>query len=148
MRIDLSFAEFLDLELVEKGIPVFNVRVMAQTRFRTPDGWLTSRDAIVDLGSPISVLPRDIWETCAVQDLADYTVQGVVPREECVLKGRLGKVECVIHDEKSETGPLSLTTFLAPILGVPLILGFYELLTMFDLHCCYADKKAWLQKKL
>jgi hypothetical protein len=31
---------------------------------------------------------------------------------------------------------------------VPLIIGFYELLTMFDLHCCYADEKAWLEKKL
>ncbi|RKY69803.1 MAG: hypothetical protein DRP97_04840 [Candidatus Latescibacterota bacterium] len=96
----------------------------------------------------ISVLPRDIGEICAVEDLADYTVQGVVPREECTLKGRLGKVECVLHDEKNETEPFSLTTFLAPIVGIPLILGFYELLTMFDLPCCYVDKKACLEANL
>jgi len=148
MRIDLSFTEFLDLELIEKGIVVLNVRVVAQTTFRTSEGWLASRDAIVDLGSPVSVLPQDIWKTCAVRDLTDYEVRGVVPREECVLKGRLGKIDCVIHDERNEAPPLSLTAFLAPIVGIPLILGFYELLTMFDLHCSYTDKKAWLETKM
>lgn len=146
MKIDLRFIDQLDLELFEKGITVLNIRIIAQVRFKTPNGWLKSRDAILDTGSPISVLPKDIWNICSIQDLTDYEVGGIVRRKECTLKGRLGKAECLIHDDVNETYPFCITAFLAPVRGIPIILGFYNVLTEFGLYSSYCSKQVWLEK--
>lgn len=144
MKIKLKFISRIDLELLEKDIPLLTIRIIAQVKFKTPDGWSVSRDAILDTGSPISVLPNDMWHNIIVKKLSPYQTSGIVSKEECSLKGWLGKVSSIIHDEESESEIVSLTTFLAPISNIPVIIGFHDCLTQFDLFCSYRRKDAWL----
>ena len=145
MRINLKFRELLDLELYEKGFQHLVIRIIARTRFKTQEGWTEVKEAILDTGAPASVLPRDLWERILINRLVDYTISGIVPKEECVLKGHLAEVECILHDDKNETLPISIVAFLAPTSEIPPVIGFRDLLTRFHVSFDYQKKEAWLE---
>lgn len=144
MKIKLKFISRIDLELLDKGIPLLTVRIIAQVKLKTHDGWSISRDAILDTGLPISVLPKDMWHNIIAVKLAPYQTSGIVSKEECSLKGWLGEVSSIIHDDESESESISLKAFLAPISNIPVIIGFHDYLTQFDLFCSYRRKDVWL----
>jgi len=145
MRIDLRFVEIPDIELLKEGFLLRVIRIICQVRFRTEKGWTYTEKAILDTGAPTSVLPQDIWERISVNSLVDYTVGGIVPKEECILKGHLAEVECILHDDQNETPPISIVAFLAPTSEIPLVIGFRDLLTKFHVSFDYRKKEAWLE---
>jgi hypothetical protein len=103
------------------------------------------KEAILDTGAPTSALPRDLWERIIINRLVDYTISGIVPKEECVLKGHLAEIECILHDDKNETPPISIVAFLAPTSEIPPVIGFRDLFTKFHVSFDYQKKEAWLE---
>lgn len=64
MQIELFFKEYFDLELLEKGFKQKLLRLFVNVAFKQKDGWSQNFSAIVDTGSPLSVLPQGLWREC------------------------------------------------------------------------------------
>ena len=60
-KIDLQFVKSLDLDLLEKGVEVWIIRIIGQVKFKTIDGWTRVYEAIIDTGAPVSFIPKSIW---------------------------------------------------------------------------------------
>ncbi|MDI6794338.1 MAG: hypothetical protein QME81_15985 [bacterium] len=60
-KIDLQFVKSLDLDLLEKGVEVWIIRIIGQIKFKTSDGWTRAYEAIIDTGAPVSFIPKSIW---------------------------------------------------------------------------------------
>jgi hypothetical protein len=62
IKIDLEFETKLDLELLAAGISTRLIRLVASLRLKTSRGWTNPYKAIIDTGSPITLIPKHIWE--------------------------------------------------------------------------------------
>lgn len=98
IKIGLYFKKTIDLELLEKGVSIKLLRLMAQARFRTSDGWTDLYPVIIDTGAPMSVLPKRIWNKAETKRLTEHSLRGIVPQKECSLPVVVGEVECVLAD--------------------------------------------------
>ncbi|MDI6795073.1 MAG: hypothetical protein QME81_19765, partial [bacterium] len=123
-KISLWFHSFLDTDLLQKGVRVEIIRLLAKAEFKAKDGWTDPYIAIVDTGAPLSLIPQSIWEGCEVEILAEHSLKGVVPRKECVLPVSVGEVSLRIVDEENMSRELVVKAYLSRTDRVPLILGF------------------------
>ncbi len=101
MSIKLWFKSIPNPKLEEKlpGIGDFT-RLFCSIKFRGSNGWSKTRDAIVDTGAPISVIPLDIWTDIENEILTEHEIQGINPRKECALPALIGKATCILLDEE------------------------------------------------
>ena len=58
IKIDLEFETKLDLELLSAGISTRLIRLVASLRLKTSRGWTNPYKAIIDTGSPITLIPK------------------------------------------------------------------------------------------
>lgn len=58
------------------------LRIIANIRFKTLNGWTEARKAILDTGAHTSLIPLSLWKKVETKILADYFVKGLVPKEE------------------------------------------------------------------
>lgn len=145
-RVPLEFFEFWDPRWLEYGIRVLTTRLIARVAFATPDGSATDKKrAIVDTGAPLALLPRSIWEQCAVKIMGQSTVGGIVPKPECQLAVHMGEVTCFLPAEDGATVATTLKAYLAPVDEVSLLLGFEGLLDCFRLVVDYPARNAFLE---
>lgn len=70
-----------------------------------------------------------------------------MPRKECTLPVKVGEVHCVLLDEKEVSDEIKTTAYLALTDRIPVILGFQDILTKFQLFCNQKDKEAYLERK-
>lgn len=91
-KIELQFTRTLDLDLVNKGIKVWLVRITGQIKFQTKNGWSRPYEAIIDTGAPVSLIPYSIWTKIKTEIIADYRISGVVPDKKCSLPVKVGNV--------------------------------------------------------
>lgn len=148
MRVNLFFRVSKDPALEEKVKGIEVIRFKALVRFQTPDGWTDVYEAIVDTGAHVSLIPLSIWQESVRAELADHTVRGIVPKPDCSLPVKLGKLRYRLLDrEGHRTKPLDIHAFLAPTDEVSLILGFKDLLMQFAHHFDYRTDTAYIDTR-
>jgi hypothetical protein len=74
IRVELYFKSSPSLELLEKGILVDIVRLYCMVRLGTNEEDI--HEAIVDTGSPVSVLPRSLWSRLDIGKSTSYKTPG------------------------------------------------------------------------
>ncbi len=112
---------------IETQIVHYVVRLVARASFRTPEGgWTEPRDALIDTGSPVSVIPPSIWQNTAHSFLTGETVIDIAGM---TVSGRLGAVTLRIQDEQIISPSLRVKANLVWEDSLPLILGFADVLT-------------------
>lgn len=145
IRINLYFKSYPDLELIEQNIALAHTRVFADVEFVEKDGvWSNFRPAILDTGSPVSLIPLEIWERCPVRITGKTTIGGLVRRNECRLDVLVGTLALRFRDQKYVSDQFSALAYLATINTVPLIIGFESLLKQADICLSFARNVAYL----
>ena len=126
--MQLRFATTIDAPLfIETSIVHHFVSLITQVSFRTPEGgWTKPRDALIDTGSPVSVIPPSIWQNAAHLFLTEETVIDIAGM---TVSGRLGAVTLRIQDEQTISPSLRVKANLVWEDSLPLILGFADVLT-------------------
>ncbi len=147
--IRLFFESFKDREIGERiGEDYEIIRLTAHIRFRTPTGWSKIYDAIVDTGAHAPVIPFNIWKDLGVNVMANYEIKGLNPGRECAIPSIIGKVVCVLLDDRgNQSKEIETISFLAYSNKIPLIIGFKNLLSSFRVCFDYAKKDAYLMEE-
>jgi len=130
--VQLEFDTTIDAPLfIETQIVHHVVRLIARVSFRTPEGgWTNPRRALIDTGSPVSVIPRSIWQNAAHAFLTGETTIGIGGM---TVSGRLGLVTLCLQDDQTISPPLRVKADLIGDDSLPLILGFSDVLTQVTL---------------
>ena len=149
IRVNLRIVRQFDLELT-KRIPDYGalLRILCDVRFKTPTGWTEAEYAILDTGAHTSLLPLSLWKEIDAQIVADYTVRGLVPKEECKVEVKVGWVKDMIVDRKGNATPeTEFKAFLALTDKIPLIVGFKDLLEKYCIHINAPTGKAFIETR-
>ena len=148
-RINLNLYEILDPELLDEGIRLRLIRLICYLRFATPEGWSGVERAIVDTGAPVAMIPWSIWNRIAVRLLSTRVmkIHGISAddQEYSFVPARLAEVTCVLLDQTHVSPPLRLKAYLMPDDATPLVLGFEDLLTSYELLCNYVRNETFLR---
>lgn len=121
-------------------------RLLTKALFRTFEGIIKSRWAIVDTGSPTSLIPYAVWHQCPVLTLKGVVIQGIVNREECDLPVIEGVIGCTLSDKHTTLPEMVIRAHLAPEgADVPLLIGFDAMLARMSLYCAAWDDEAYLE---
>lgn len=148
MRVNLFFTASRSAKLEEKIKGIDFIRLRASVRFKTATGWSDIYDAIVDTGAPLSLIPKFIWEKIQRTELADYSIGGLGRGGVAV---KVAKVTCQLVDDLGhQTQEMEIHAYLVKreikTRGVPLILGFKDLLARLTNHFDYRVKEAWVEE--
>lgn len=143
-KIELHYSKTLNLELIEKGIKVWVIRLSVQVAFKINGGWTQPYEAIVDTGAPVSIIPPSIWQKCKKEILGDYSISGIVPTDKLFLPVKVSDITCLLLDAKQCTKPLKIKAYLSSDSRVPLVIGFDTVLSQAVLHSDAKNGKAYL----
>src|SRR5258708_2322252 len=146
MRIPLEIASYEDLEALEHSHPRTTYRLKLLLRLRIPEGWSEHHRAIVDTGSPYSVIPSALEPTLMMKPLYRTRIGGLVPNE--YIRGTMVDVECVATDGLKNSQPYSIRAIVSDRNEVPLILGLDGLLLRADIVCRLSSREAWIDLPL
>jgi hypothetical protein len=125
---------------------VQGIRILCKVAFKTDGGYSEPEEyAIIDTGSPISIIPPRVWATSKVRVLKDYKITGLVDKEECKLPVSFSELTCRLLDEENITGDLSIKADLAYTDELPIILGFSDLLDEIVIHIDCKNDLAYLE---
>ena len=91
-------------------------------------------------------MPHSVWAELPVEIIGTHCVQGIVPKQECVLPVQIGYLDFMIIDEEMNSfGPTRLSTFLADTDWVPLLLGFRDVLSRVRLVADHQSGEAFIE---
>lgn len=122
------------------------IRLSILIQFKTKSGWSKLYEAIIDTGAHTSVIPEYIWRGIEVEEKADHSVQGLIPKKECSLPVKVSIVKGRLFDEELNcTRDVKFYAYCASDDGVPLILGFKELLDRFPVYFDIESDAAYLE---
>jgi len=130
-----------DLERKIKG-KGYVIRLMAGIMFSGKNGWIGPYSAIVDTGTHISVIPRRIWSSSDTTVLADHSMSGIVPIDECSIPVLVGEIDAMLIDDKFHTKEIRMISYFALTDEMPLIIGFKTLLEEFEVYFNYKEDTA------
>jgi len=144
IKIDLEFETKLDSDLLSVGISIRLIRLIASLRLKTAEAWTDPYKAIIDTGSPITLIPEHVWEKVSVKWISPGSIQ-LTGLGSGGVSGKLAEVVMVFLDKKGLSPPISLKAFLVDSDTVPLIIGFEDVLTDIKMVCDYKSKIAFFQ---
>lgn len=144
IKIDLEFETKLDSDLFSVGISIRLIRLIASLRLKTAEAWTDPYKAIIDTGSPITLIPEHVWEKVSVKWISPGSIQ-LTGLGSGGVSGKLAEVVMVFLDKKGLSPPISLKAFLVDSDTVPLIIGFEDVLTDIKMVCDYKSKIAFFQ---
>ena len=144
MRVDLEYETRIDLDYLSAGIELQLIRLVAIIQFKAQDGWSDEFRAIIDTGSPLSVIPKFIWEEIEVKWLLPQRQQ-LVGIGASGVSGRLAEVRAIFSDEQKISPAISFKAHLLDDDTVPLLIGYGNLLTDLKLFSDYKNKVAYLK---
>jgi hypothetical protein len=143
-KIRLDWRTSFDQKHLSRGLRVRVIRLFARVSFKEPDGWSRPWLAIMDIGSPLTLLPKPIWETIHVVNFLSEAVPLGGVGGGTVLAS-LAKIEIAFLSTQKEIVERTIKAYLAEDDSVPLLLGNEDLLTNARLVCDYPKDKAFLQ---
>jgi len=122
------------------------IRLKGLVSFLQQDGkWSKLHAAIIDTGAHTSVLPEKIWKVAERKVIVDHELRGINPRPECAIPAQLAEITCMLYDSLgNRSDDLLMPTLLAQSNDVPLILGFADLLSIFEVRFNYQTESASL----
>lgn len=145
-RIEFYFKSYPDLELIEQNIVIAHTRLLIDVEFFQQDGtWSNVRPALIDIGSPVSLIPVELWKKCSVRIKGTTTIGGLVRRKRCLLDVKVGEISLRFRDRNTMTDMLSATVYLAPVKTVPLIIGFESILKQADIFFSFTRNEAYME---
>ncbi len=77
--------------------------------------------------------------------LKDYSIRGLVAKEDCVLPVTFSRITCCLLDEQWATQDFCIDADLADTDDVPIVLGFKDVLTAGVLHIDGRHKRGYLE---
>ena len=144
--IKLYFETIYDPELQKKVKDIEIVRLKCLVIFKRIDDIIEYRDAIIDTGAYISLIPESIWKYLTREELTKHKVKGLSIKPECAIPVKIGKINCTICDlNGNATKKQKIYAYLASTDKVPLILGFKDLLSKFKICFDYDKNKAYIE---
>lgn len=142
-KIRLFWRTGLDRRHLTNNVHVRIIRLYAPISFRELTGWSHPYDAVMDIGSPLTVVPKYIWQTIQIlQNLSGLVPLGGIGKG--VLLARLAKIEIALLGTRKEIVQLPIKAYLAEDDAVPILIGVEDLLTNARLVCNYPKSKAFL----
>ena len=144
IRIDLEFETKPDLELLSAGISMRLIRPIASLRLKTSTGWTNPHKAIIDTGSPITLIPKHVWEKITIKWILPGSIK-LAGLGSGSVSGKLAEIVIFFVDKRGMSPLISLKGLLVDSDTVPLIIGFEDILTDIKLVCDYRIKTAFLQ---
>jgi len=143
-KVRLLWQTSFDPVHLAHGNQVKIIRLYVPICFKSPTGWSHAFNAIIDLGSPLTVLPKKIWQNIDVLAILSEPVPlGGIGKG--LLMARLARIQFVFLDTRKEVVELTIKAYLAEDDTVPLLLGIEDLITQTRLICDYPKSKAFLQ---
>jgi predicted aspartyl protease len=143
-KIRLFWETNFDSIHLARGHHVRIIRLFVPVSFKESTVWSRPRYAIVDTGSPLTLLPKPIWETIQVAEfLSEAGPLGGVGHG--TVLARLAKIKLAFLSTQKEIVERTIKVYLAEDDAVPLLLGIEDLLTNARLVCDYPKSKAFLQ---
>jgi len=147
-RIKLYFETIFDPELQKKSENIEIIRLKSLVIFKRSDEIIEYRDAIIDTGAYISLIPESIWKYLKRIDLTKHKVKGLSIKPECAIPVIIGKIICTLCDLDGNTSKeQEIYAYLASTDKVPLILGFKDLLSKFKICFDYDQNEAYIETK-
>jgi hypothetical protein len=112
--------------------------------FKKTNGWSYIFYPIIDTGSPVTLLPKRVWQEISVFEVLSELVplQGI---GEGAIMARLAKIELALLGTRKEIVELTIKAYLAENDSVPLLFGIEDIITDARLVCDYPKSKAFLQ---
>jgi hypothetical protein len=111
IKIDLEFETRLDSELLAVGISTRLIRLIASLRLKTSEAWTDPYKAIIDTGSPITLMPKHVWEKVSIKWISPGFIQ-LTGLGSGGVSGKLAEVVMVFLDKKALSPPISFKGFL------------------------------------
>ena len=122
------------------------IRLLTVVQFLAIKGWSEPGVAIVDTGAPISLIPYRIWRKCINKVIGETELRGVIPKKECIMPVKVTIVGIRLVDSECATERIEVKAYLAPSEDVPLIIGFENLLSEFNVLFSYRTQKAFVKE--
>ena len=131
MIIRLAVRKLVDLDALEAGISFPLIRIVTTVRLVTSAGPSAPREAIIDTGSPASLIPRQAWSEASVELLthASLPIYGLGATPQSTLRGRLGRLGLTIEDRERSSPIIETIAYLLDDDRAPLLLGCEGVLT-------------------
>ena len=147
-KIELYFTSYPDLELIEQNIVIEHTRLLTDVEFLQHDGtWSNVRPALIDTGSPISLIPLEIWQNSPVSIRGTTTIGGLVRKEQCYIDVKIADLPLRFRDRYHVTEAIAPISYLASVNTVPLIIGFESLLKAADVYFSFSKNEAYMEFK-
>ena len=113
MRINLTFDIQPYLLLFAQGINVRVIRLIGKVRFWTGTDWTDEEAAIIDSGSPVSLLPFSAWQGIEAEILSSpVPLRGLAPQRSATVTGRLAEITAIFSDRENTSPPLVMRAYL------------------------------------
>jgi hypothetical protein len=136
IKVRLLWDTNLDPVHLANRVHVRVIRLYAPLCFRVSTGWSHPFDAIIDIGSPVTVVPKYIWQTIQItQYLSNLVPLGGIGQG--TVLARLAKIELAFLSTQKEIIERTIKAYLAEDDAVPLLLGIEDLVTNARLACDY-----------
>ncbi len=142
-KIRLLWETNFDAIHLANGLHVRIIRLYAPACFKEANGWSPPVDVIVDLGSPLTLMPKSVWRAMEnVEILSAPIALGGIGKG--VVMARLAKIELAFLSTRKEIVEMPLKAYLAEDDSAPPLLGVEDFLTNVRLSCDYPKGKAFL----
>jgi hypothetical protein len=142
-KIRLLWETNIDAAHFVKGLHVRIIRLYAPVCFKEATGWSPPADIIVDLGSPLTVMPKSVWQAMeSVEILSEPVALGGLGKG--FIMARLAKIELAFLSTRKEIVELAIKAYLAEDDSAPPLLGVEDVLTNARLVGDYPHNKAFL----
>lgn len=122
------------------------IRLFTMAQFLTTKGWAKTEIAIVDTGAPISLIPNRIWKRCQSEIIGETELKGVISKKECIMPVKVALIEVRLIEYEYVTQRLKIKAYLASIDEVPLIIGFENMLSKFNVFFSYHTQTAFIEE--
>ena len=107
MRINLTFSIEPYQALLAQGINARVIRLKGSVQFWTGTEWTAEREAVIDTGSPVSLLPFSLWQGIEVEILSSAVpLRGLAPQRRATVTGRLAEITATFKDGENVSPPL------------------------------------------
>ncbi|PIU64415.1 MAG: hypothetical protein COS84_08435 [Armatimonadetes bacterium CG07_land_8_20_14_0_80_40_9] len=131
IKILLNIDTRYDRELEAENIACKLVRIFGTIKFKTETGLSKEYKAIIDTGSPVSLIPKFIWQKTELEYLSDkeFSLGGISPKDAPLIFAKIANIKFLFIDPKNISPLFVAKAYLLPTDHIPLIIGFEDLLT-------------------